>query len=300
MDEKRLVKLLWVVKAGLLAVLVYTGFEVVVSLLRLGVVLDPSTASGEPRTTETSVASSADDSPPDYNVIAQRNLFAGADKAGAAPTGAPVAETPDSPAATEELGLSLIGTLAGGPTASRAILQESRTNKTDSYRIGDSVAAATVEAIQRETVVLRYQGRLVVLKQCPGKAEGKEPKPREGGPKIEAAGPAGAGRSQPAAAPEAPRFAGRSGSMAEVFRQATIEPYVKNSRTEGLKITGLEKIPLAERLGLQNGDVVQAINGQQLTSKQKAFQVLMKARTQSKVDIQLLRDGRRKGLSFDL
>jgi type II secretory pathway component PulC len=75
---------------------------------------------------------------------------------------------------------------------------------------------------------------------------------------------------------------------------------VKNHRTEGLKISGLEKIPMAERFGLQNGDVVQSINGQQLTSKQKAFQVLMKARTQSKVDIQLLRDGQRKGLSFDL
>jgi type II secretory pathway component PulC len=88
--------------------------------------------------------------------------------------------------------------------------------------------------------------------------------------------------------------------VAEVFRQATIEPYVKNYRTEGLTISGLEKIPMAERFGLQNGDVVQSINGQQLTSKQKAFQVLMKARTQSKVDIQLLRNGQRKGLSFDL
>ena len=51
MDEKRLVKLLWVVKAGLLAVLAYAGFEVVVSRLHLGVVLDPRTVSGEPRAT---------------------------------------------------------------------------------------------------------------------------------------------------------------------------------------------------------------------------------------------------------
>jgi len=37
-----------------------------------------------------------------------------------------------------------------------------------------------------------------------------------------------------------------------------------------------------------------------LTSKQKAFQVLMKAKTQSKVNLQLLRDGKSKELSFDL
>ncbi len=53
-------------------------------------------------------------------------------------------------------------------------------------------------------------------------------------------------------------------------------------------------------IGLRNGDVVQSVNGQQLTSKQKAFQVLMKAKTQSKIDIQLLRDGQSRNLSFDL
>jgi len=75
---------------------------------------------------------------------------------------------------------------------------------------------------------------------------------------------------------------------------------VNNDRTEGLKITGLESFPMAQALGLQNGDVVQSVNGQQLTSKQKAFQVLMKAKTQSKIDFQLLRDGKSKNLSFNL
>ncbi len=88
--------------------------------------------------------------------------------------------------------------------------------------------------------------------------------------------------------------------VAEVFRKATIEPYVKNDRIEGLRITGLDKIPMAELFGLQDGDVIRKVNGQQLTSKQKAFQVLMKARTQPKVDIELLRNGKSKGLSFGL
>jgi len=301
MDEKRLVKLLWVVKVALLAVLAYAGFEVVVSRLHLGVVFDPHTVSGEPHATDAPLASPETHSPPDYGVIAQRNLFTGTDNPGDSQAALPPPQTRASLPPAEELGLSLIGTLAGGPTTSRAVIQDAKTHTTGSYRIGDAVAAATVEAIQRETVVLRYQGRPLVLKQCSGKTETREPKPLEGRPKAEGTGPAKAGRSQPpTGAGASPAVSSRSGSVAEVFRQATIEPYVKNNRTEGLKISGLEKIPLAEWFGLQNGDVVQSINGQQLTSKQKAFQVLMKARTQPKVDLQLLRDGQRKGLSFDL
>jgi type II secretory pathway component PulC len=57
---------------------------------------------------------------------------------------------------------------------------------------------------------------------------------------------------------------------------------------------------LANLFGLRNGDIVQTVNGQNLNSKQKAFQVLKKARTQSNISLQLLRDGKAKELSFDL
>ncbi len=299
MDEKRLVKLLWVVKAGLLAVLAYAGLEVVVSRLPLRAVFDPRTVSGEPHDADPQVALPQTQSPPDYAVITQRNLFTGSDKASAAPAGMSVPPPPESMSSAEELSLSLIGTLAGEPATSRAIIQNTKTNTTGSYRIGDSIASATVEAIEREMVVLRYQGRSLVLKQCAGKTEARGPVAQEGQRKLPDAEQPTAGRAQPpAGVPRAESL--RSGYMADVFRQAIIEPYVKNNRTEGLKISGLEKIPMAELFGLKDGDVVQSINGQQLTSKQKAFQVLMKARTQPRVDIQLLRDGQRKGLSFDL
>jgi len=85
-----------------------------------------------------------------------------------------------------------------------------------------------------------------------------------------------------------------------VLRKATIEPYVRNGRPQGLKITGLEENPLTAMVGLRNGDVIQTVNGQTLTNKQKAFQVIQKAKSQSKLNIQLLRDGKAKELSLDL
>ncbi len=295
MDEKRFIKILWIAKAALVAVLLYAGFGVVANRVRLSAMFDPGTASGELRVAEAQAAPAETRSPSDYTAIVQRNLFSDANRAVNQQPDAN--RTPAAPAlpSVDELGLRLVGTIAGGPTTSRAIIQNTKSNTSDFYRIGDTVASATVEAVRRGEVVLRYQDRSLVLKQCSGATADK------GQQKTEAAAPKADSRSpsSPVAAAPSPESA-RTGSMSEIFRKATIEPYVRNDRTEGLRITGLDQIPLASAFGFKNGDIVQTVNGQQLTSKQKAFQVLQKARTQSKVSIRILRDGKSKELSFDL
>jgi type II secretion system protein C len=302
MDEKRFVKVLWIAKATLVAVLLYMGFEVVTNRMHLGAVLDPGAASGELRVTDRQAAPEETHSPSDYAAIVQRNLFTDAGQAANPQPDANRAPAVESLPSADDLGLRLVGAIAGGPAASRAIIQNTKSSTTGSYRIGDTIASAarngaagpTVEAIHRDAVILRYQGHPAVLKLCAGKMADKGPKAEEAGPKADS-------RSQPAPVAKSPSSESSGGGyVSEIFRKATIEPYIRNDRTEGLRITGLDQIPLAEAFGFKNGDIVQAVNGQQLTSKQKAFQVLQKAKTQSKVNIRILRDGKSKDLSFNL
>ncbi len=302
MDEKRFVKVLWIAKAALVAVLLYVGFEVVTSRVRLGEVLDPGAASGKLRVADRQAAPAETHSPADYTAIVQRNLFTDASQAANPQPDTSRAPAVESLPAADELGLRLVGAIAGGPAASRAVIQNTKSNTTGSYRIGDTIAAATrddaagptVEAIQRDAVILRYQGRPAVLKLCAATTADKGQKTAQTAPKTDS-------QSQPAPVAKSSSFESPGGGyMSEIFRKATIEPYVRNNRTEGLRITGLDKIPLAETFGFKDGDVVQVVNGQQLTSKQKAFQVLQKAKTQSKVNIRILRDGKSKDLSFNL
>jgi len=302
MDEKRFVKVLWIAKATLVAVLLYVGFEVVTNRVHLGDVLDPGAASGKVRVADRQTASAETHSPSDYATIVQRNLFTDAGQTANPQPDTNPAPVVESLPSADDLGLRLVGAIAGGPTASRAIIENTKSNTTSSYRIGDTIASAarngtagpTVEAIQRDAVILRYQGQPAVLKLCAGTTADKGPKTAETEPKADRP-------SQPAPVAKSPSSGSSGGgSMSEIFRKATIEPYVRNNRTEGLRITGLDKIPLAEVFGFKDGDVVQVVNGQQLTSKQKAFQVLQKARTQSKVNIRILRDGKSKDLSFHL
>lgn len=303
MNERRSIALLWAAKAALLAILVYTAFEVATSRLHLGSVFDPGTARGEPQASDPQDAVPETRAPSDYAEMAKRNLFTDADSAGSPRADLKRPAPPESPGSAQELGLRLIGAIAGGSVASRAVIQDTQSNTTNAYRIGDTVAAATVKAIQRNAVTLQYQGRPLVLKLQAGtavnnasKIPGPNANTEPGKDKPSSAKEAGSGGAEARTASPRDQTAG----VTDIFRKATIEPYVRNGRTEGLRITGLDNIPMAGSFGFKDGDIVQSVNGQQLTSKQKAFQVLMKAKSQSKIDIQLLRDGQSKNLSFNL
>jgi type II secretion system protein C len=300
MDEKRFVKLLWIAKSALVVVLVYTGFAVVTSRLHFGA-LRPDSARGQQHVAQEQAAPPEARDPADYDVIVHKNLFGASQDAGAPAASAEREPAAEPPAASQELGLRLIGAIAGAPAAARAILQDTRSNTTGSYRIGDAVASATVEAIARDAVVLRYQGRPLVLKLRAGAAARQPPMTSEP-PAASTSGPNRPASAEGAVATDSVRTArpNQAEYVGDLLRQATIEPCVKNNQIEGLKISDLDKIPMAQMLGFKDGDIVQSVNGQQLTSKLKAFQVLMKARMQPKVDIRLLRDGKSKSLSFNL
>lgn len=290
MNEKHLIKIMWAVKALLIVVLIYAGFQAIMGRAHLGRVLDPDTASGEERTPDEQAATTAD-SPRDYSAIVRRNLFTGPDRL-ALQTGPSRSQMLDSMGSAEQLGLKLIGAIAGGPAASRAIIQNTQNNTINPYRIGDAVASATIESILRDAVILRHQGRQLVLRLHTGTGA-------DGGDSKQSREPRSSASAAPYQGATVP-LSTQAGYVEEVFRKVEIEPYVKNNQTQGLKLSGLEKVPMAELFGLKDGDIIQTINGQQLTSKQKAFQVLMKAKSQSRIDIQLLRDGKSKDLSFEI
>ena len=85
-----------------------------------------------------------------------------------------------------------------------------------------------------------------------------------------------------------------------ILKKAIIEPHLVNGQTEGLRITGLERISLARELLLRSGDIIRAINGQPVTSKRRAYKIFKSARTQSTMRVDLLRDGETKALLFKL
>jgi len=296
MNEKRASTLCWAIKALLAGILVYVVVETATKPLYLRKALAPHAVAGDDESPDIPGGTSAPSPPADVSRILENNLFMGTNAAeNPRPGPGPQASSVAMVSAEEELGLRLVGAIAGGPITSRAVIQDTATNSTRPYKIGDVVASAVIESVRPDAVVLRHEGRRKVLSLRTGAAatqSGSSGQSRAQGTAKTRRDPSGERTVRPPSA--------KLGYVEDIFRKATVEPHVENGQTQGLKITGLENTPLAGMFGLRNGDIIRTVNGQNLTSKQKAFQVLQKARTQPQIRIQLLRNDQVKELAFDL
>lgn len=176
----------------------------------------------------------------------------------------------------------LMGTIAGSPAIARAMISGPG-GKTSTYRTDDSIADMRIVEIQSHAVIFADSaGRETSLVLANSQSSGPTNSDRE---------------SKPAQAVAQPH---QMSGPQDIFNSATITPHVVGERVEGLKLTDLDQVPLAQVIGLEEGDIIKTINGQAVTSKHQAFQVMRKARNQSLVNIELDRKGRQQELALPL
>jgi len=186
--------------------------------------------------------------------------------------------------------------VAGSPEISRAIIKDLKTNVLDVYKTGDTIVTAYVESIEKDGIVLLHQGqrRKINLRIKESKKQDTD------NPEVSMA----KNTTQPVeahpAAKSNPTFTDKLRYAATMIPKVNMEPHTIDGQVEGLRITGLENIKGAEDLVLENGDVIRAVNGQRLDSKQKAYQISMKARSQAAMNIEFMRDNKTKAFSFPL
>jgi len=230
-------------------------------------------------------------SPADYAGIVERNPFADAGRDAAKAAGYRGADGTVS----GQLGLVLLGTVSGSPAVARAVIRNVETNGIDLYKTGQTLGAALIEAIEKEQVILLVKGERKVLKLGTS-----QPQQRQNLTETKLPGSTGRAEVNPPAEDTVTVLRTKLRRVDAILKKATIKPHIVDGRVDGLQLTGLEKIEAARQLGLRNGDVIRVVNGQRLTDKQKAYQVFMKARSQPVINLELLRGGRARKLSFVL
>lgn len=292
---------LFVIKLALVLILGYVVIITVLMPQRTGEILVPSSAVGTEHITAVKPASFPDTPVDDYSVIVEQDIFGSSLRTNKSLLG----DNGLGPAlsAEEELGIALLGTVAGSPEISRAIIKDLETNVLSLYKIGDTVATAHIESIEKDVVVLIHQGQRKILELGTRESAARPPvDKRHDADNVQGAlsrNAAQAAETNPPA--KSLTTPGAKLSDIEIMlTKAIIEPYMIDGQVEGLKITGLENIREAENLGLKNGDIIRTVNGHRLTSKQKAYQIFKKARSQEAMNIELLRDNETKTLSFSL
>jgi len=289
-------KVLSFLKLAMMSILVYAVVKTVTISQNVNEALMPKSAAGNENTAVIEPERTPDASVHDYSVIVEKDIFGSS-----ASLEANKLMQVDNTAGTtssgdEELGIALLGTVAGSPEISRAIVKDLKTNVLNIYKTGDTIVSASVESIEKDGIVLLHEGQRKKI-DLRIKESGKQETVI---PEITMAKNATQQFEDQPASKSNPTFADKLRYAASMIPKADVKPHIIDGQVEGLRVTGLEDIQGAEDLGLKNGDVIRTVNGQRLDSKQKAYQISKKVRSQTAMDIELMRDNKIKGFSFSL
>ena len=202
-----------------------------------------------------------------------------------------------------KLRLKLCGTSATKPRdlfASAIILNEEK-NQTGTFCVGQEV----VDKVTLEEV---WQRKVILLNKAANRREvlRSEPDTKEG-----AGGGAGPTTPQPKLT------TGTGGNRVTLKKQELVQDLVANytdiatqikpelyydaeGKVAGITASNLESIPIAQKLGVKNGDVLQTVNNEVIDSEQKIRELVDKYRNSSTFRIGLLRDGKPLVVTYKL
>jgi general secretion pathway protein C len=271
----------------LVAIAAYFAVAIFYAIVTAGLDVGPAPAAAVARQPEFEPEPAQ--SPADYRIIVERNLFKSGNQA-IATKGAP---GPDIDKLKEtDLKVKLWGTVFGQDGRVAAVIEDQKTREQMLYRPGDSIQNASIKMVLREKVVLTVDGRDEVLSM-------EEPGVAKAGAPMAAARPPGTEAVQQVTVPEE-QVEKAMENLSELMTQATFRPYLEDGHPAGISITGIKPNAIFRRLRLRNGDVITGVNGQQIESVEDAMRVFGSLTTEGPMQVSIKRRGRDQTLEYKI
>lgn len=83
-------------------------------------------------------------------------------------------------------------------------------------------------------------------------------------------------------------------------RQARVIPHYRDGKPQGFKLVGVRPGSLYSHIGIRSGDVLKAVNGDEITSPNKALEMYEKLKNSSNVTLEVERRGRPISLEYKI
>jgi general secretion pathway protein C len=90
------------------------------------------------------------------------------------------------------------------------------------------------------------------------------------------------------------------GNLNTIATQARIVPSFNNGKANGFKLFSIRPGSLYSKIGIENGDVVQRINGYEMNSPDKALEIYSKLKDAQSISVDLIRNGKTQTLSYQI
>ncbi|MSP71606.1 MAG: hypothetical protein EXR76_05400 [Myxococcales bacterium] len=87
-------------------------------------------------------------------------------------------------------------------------------------------------------------------------------------------------------------------NLNELARQARVIPHYRDGKPQGFKLVGVRPGSLYSHLGVRSGDVIKGINGEEITSPNKALELVDKLQKPGQWSIEIERRGKRQTMDY--
>jgi len=245
-----------------------------------------------------------------YRLIGQQPPAATPEAAGPAPTPQNCDDPTAAPARSNTRIVLVAAVIAERPGDSLVTLTDASSRETRVLGVGDEFAGARMLGLQRvrdeadttgngyRTICLICNGgtkEYVEFSPAPITASAGEAMPNLGVAPVP--GPRGGG-GEGVRVVSANKYEIEKGvidrtlsNMNTIATQARIVPSFKNGVANGFKLFSIQPGSLYSSIGIENGDVIQRINGYEINSPEKALELYQKLRESQQVSIELERAG---------
>jgi general secretion pathway protein C len=228
-----------------------------------------------------------------YALIGKRDIFNSAK---------PEAPKPVGPPPKTELRVRLWGVAIDSGGKSSCVIEDLGTRKQDLYKVGDLVqGTATVARVEWDKVILTRDGQEEVLELSP---DLRRP------PGLSSSSPTGGTPVAPTA-DERIQLTGDDeylidrtevesalDNMSQLFTQVRAVPHFEGGRSTGFRLFAIRQDSLFDRIGLKNGDIIQKINGVELTDPSRAMALFQELRNEREISVEVLRNKEPRTLSY--
>src|SRR5262245_7938673 len=211
----------------------------------------------------------------------------------------------DTAPASRDTTRRLVGVGFQGGEA-RAAIEDVRTHRQELVGVGDTLGDARVTSIAWDHVVLTGGAGETVLELATAPADQRGepdvPPDADAAPaRAAAAGNATIRQTSPTAfVVDRRELAGAVDDMSGLMTQLRAVAEVQDGRPAGFRLFRIQDDSIFRRLGLQNGDVVQRVNGQAVSDPANLLAFLQRLRTEPRVALDIRRGAERRTMVYDL
>jgi len=211
----------------------------------------------------------------------------------------------------------LVGTIdSSNPASRRAILWATGMKEPKAFREKEEVEPGTfLSSVERDKAWLTRGGAREMLEILPvGSKSRASLSPPPAGPRSAApAPPQAAGTSSPPGgeirverlgdnqfAIDEAGVTQLTTNINQYMTQVRLVPFFEGNKSAGYRIAAIRPGTTFEQLGFQGGDVLQQVNGLDVSSPEKLYTIFQNLKDEKKVSVNILRQGQKNTLTYEI